>query len=165
MENNNAIYLIVAVLVLVFIMTQMKREKMSGCGPQVRVVNSLPRGAKRCALVNHGRCNMRPYDMPDDAVLYYGNDENYLAKRVNPNNTFHMCAGSNFGHREPNVPSERRQCWVGSEAMEDQPMQREQTCLDCPGPQPQQQGPIDEEPVGEPEPVPSVLDHGEEIGF
>jgi hypothetical protein len=93
-------------------MSKIKKENLSLS--TITKTTKLSGDAKRCSLCHHCACNIRPYDMPQEPHLYYGGKDDYLVKRIDPTNTFYMCAGNEFGRQEPNVDSNNRQCWIGS---------------------------------------------------
>ena len=174
MENCYSVWILIAILVVVMVMVQMRSENMeSSCKQKplhIAMVNQLPASAKRCSLCNHCRCNIRPVDMPRNPVLYYGGNGKYLAKRLNPYktpNTFHMCAPSSFGGLEPDVPTEQRQCWIGEELEQGPPPQVPDITCNTYNKNEDSQQMIDqsqiEVPVGEPQPVPEVMNHGEDL--
>ena len=171
MENCYALYLLIAIIIVIFVMSQMRNENMSDlpCNKNpinVRRVHQLPSDAKRCSLCHHCPCITKKVDMPERPVLYYGGNGEYLAKKVSPYNPAYICNGREFGNQEPNVPSDQRECWIGSELQlpENSPrsMVGDINCERQLGTLSQNefQGELQNEFQDEPQAVPQVLDHG-----
>ena len=95
-------YLFLALIIVIVVMFNIRSENM------------VPLSAKRCSLCKDCPCNVRPIDLPDKPILYYGSRDKYLSKKISPYNTFHMCSDSEFGYNAPDVPNKERNCWIGS---------------------------------------------------